>query len=106
MRGRETSLTACLARSINPNWGLIQVLASRPPESGFVELARRQQGPIEVAMFWSRATSRVTVVLWNWNSEACLEFDAEPDRANYAFTHPYAYAAQHGVTPREIWQVA
>jgi hypothetical protein len=57
-------------------------------------------------MFWSRATSRVTVVLWNWNSEVCLQFDAEPDRANYAFTHPYAYAAEHGVTPREIWQVA
>jgi hypothetical protein len=85
---------------------LIQVRASRPPETGLVELARRQQGPIEVAMFWSRATSRVTVVLWNWNSEVCLQFDAEPDRANYAFTHPYAYAAEHGVTPREIWQVA
>jgi hypothetical protein len=94
----------CLSRSIHSNWGLIQVLASRPPEADLVELARREQGPIEVALFWSRATSRVTVVLWNWDSGVCLEFEARPDQANYAYMHPYAYAAQHGVRPREIRQ--
>ena len=77
-----------------------------PPEAGLVELARRQQGPIEVALFWGPATSAVTVVLWNWNSEVCLQFDVEPDRANYAFVHPYAYAAEQGVTPWDIRQAA
>jgi hypothetical protein len=86
--------------------GLIHVLARRPPEDGLVELARRKQGPIEVTLFWSRATSRVTVVVWNWDSGVCIQFDAEPRQANYAFVHPYAYAAEHGVPMGAIRQAA
>jgi hypothetical protein len=79
---------------------------TRPRRVGPVELARREHGAIEVALFWDPATSRVTVVLWNWASGACLHMDVEPHQANYAFTHPYAYAAQHGISPQDIRHAA
>ena len=82
------------------------MLPTGPHKVSPVELARRQQGAIEVALFWDSATSRVTVVLWNWISGSCLLMNVEPDQANYAFTHPYGYAAQHGIPPQDIRQAA
>jgi hypothetical protein len=82
------------------------MLGTQPRRAGPVELARREQGAIEVALFWDSATSRVTVVLWNWISGACLHMNVEPHEANYAFTHPYGYAAQHGIPPQDIRQAA
>jgi hypothetical protein len=32
--------------------------------------------------------------------------NVEPDKANYAFTHPYGYAAQRGILPQDIRQAA
>ncbi len=43
-----------------------------------------------------------TVVVWNWNSGTCLQLNAEPAQARYAFTHPYAYAAVHGVAEHDL----
>jgi hypothetical protein len=82
------------------------MLPTRPHRVSPVELARREQGAIEVALFWNSATSRVTVVVWNWVSGDCLHMIVEPDQANYAFTHPYGYAAQHGILPQDIGQPA
>jgi hypothetical protein len=82
------------------------MLPTRPHGDSPVELARREQGAIEVALFWDPATSRVTVVLWNWIAGDCLHMNVEPDQANYAFTHPYGYAAQHGILPKGIRQAA
>jgi hypothetical protein len=65
--------------------------------AGLLELARRQQGPIEVTLYWDRDAARATVVVWNWASGGCLQLNTEPRRAKYAFTHPYAYAAALGV---------
>jgi hypothetical protein len=36
----------------------------------------------------------------------CLQLNVEPHQANYAFTHPYAYAAERGVPPEDIRQAA
>jgi hypothetical protein len=84
------------------------MLAAGPGKADVVELARREQGTIEVALFWHPATSTVAVVLWNWNSGVCLQLNVEPHQANYAFTHPYAYAyaAERGVPPEDIRQAA
>ena len=67
-----------------------------------VEVARREQGPVEVALFWNLDSSTATVVVWNWSSGTCLQMNAEPGRARYAFTHPYAYAAACGVPERDV----
>ncbi len=74
-------------------------------ESRLLELARREQGAIEVRLLWDRGTGAAVVVVWNWNSGACLQLETEADRAGYAFTHPYAYAAARGVPQGDILQV-
>ena len=71
-----------------------------------VEMARREQGAIEVTLFWDRGTGGAVVVVWNWGSGACLQVDVEPERAGYAFAHPYAYAAACGVPAGDILHAA
>jgi hypothetical protein len=72
--------------------------------SPLVELARRVQGAVEVSLSWDRRTGAAVVVVWNWNSGACLQVDVEAERAGYAFAHPYAVAAERGVPAGEILQ--
>jgi hypothetical protein len=74
--------------------------------SGILELARREQGPVEVTLFWDRGTGGAVVVVWNWTSGACLRLEVQADRAVYAFTHPYAWAGAHGIPQSDILEVA
>jgi hypothetical protein len=74
--------------------------------AGLLELARRQQGPVEVTLYWDRDAARATVVVWNWASGACLQLNTKPEQAKYAFTHPYAYAAAHGVPEQDLLRAA
>ncbi|SFU06960.1 hypothetical protein SAMN05660657_05341 [Geodermatophilus amargosae] len=67
-----------------------------------LEVARREQGPVEVALFWDPDLASATVVVWNWSSGACLRLQADPEEAKYAYTHPYAYAATRGVPARDV----
>jgi hypothetical protein len=71
-----------------------------------LEVARREQGSVEVSLFWNRGTATATVVVWNWASGTCLQLNAGPSRAKYAFTHPYAYAAACGVPERDVLRAA
>ena len=71
-----------------------------------LEVAQREQGPVEVALFWNRDTSMAIVVVWNWSSGTCLRMNADPGRAKYAFTHPYAYAATCGVPQHDVLRAA
>ncbi len=73
---------------------------------GLLEVARREQGPIEVALFWDRESSGATVVVWNRSTGACLQLLAEPRQAKYAYTHPYAYAAAQGVPEHDVRRAA
>jgi hypothetical protein len=57
------------------------------------ELAHRTSDGIEVTLFWSKATDRVTIAVLDSHSEESLEFDVDGSAALDAFTHPYAYAA-------------
>jgi hypothetical protein len=75
-------------------------------ESGLLEMAHRDQGPIEVALFLDRRTGGAVLVIWNWDSGVCLQFDVEAGLAGYAFTHPYAFAAAHGIPASVMGQAA
>ena len=57
------------------------------------ELAHRTSDGIEVTLFWSKATNRVTIAVLDSRSDEGLEFDVDGSAALDAFTHPYAYAA-------------
>ena len=57
------------------------------------ELAHRTNDGIEVTLFWSKATSRVTIAVLDSHSDEGLEFDVDGGAALDAFNHPYAYAA-------------
>jgi hypothetical protein len=70
------------------------------------ELARRVTGGVEVALFWDEHAGTTTVSVWNWNSGVLLQFDTAPDRARYAFYHPYSSAAAHGVSNEDIRRLA
>jgi hypothetical protein len=57
------------------------------------ELAHRTSDGIEVTLFWSKSSNRVTIVVLDWHSNDRLEFEVDGNAALDAFNHPYAYAA-------------
>lgn len=57
------------------------------------ELARRVNGGIEVALYWSPFDNSTTVEVWQATSEETLVFDVDPQRALEAFYHPFAQLA-------------
>jgi hypothetical protein len=56
------------------------------------ELARRSTDGIEVSLFWSQPSSRITIELIDNRIGERLEFEVANDKALDAFRHPYAYA--------------
>ena len=64
------------------------------------ELAHRTSDGIEVTLFWSKPSKRVTIAVLDTRSGEALEFEAEGSVALDAFNHPYAYAAAQGVLQR------
>jgi len=57
------------------------------------ELAHRTTDGIEVALFWTESSNRVTITVLDARSGEALEFEADGSVALDAFNHPYAYAA-------------
>jgi hypothetical protein len=57
------------------------------------ELAHRRSDGIDVTLFWSRASNRVTISVFHARSATALEFEVDGADALDAFNHPYAYAA-------------
>ena len=57
------------------------------------ELAHRTSDGIDVTLFWSKATNRVTIAVLDSHSDEGMEFDVDGSAALDAFEHPYAYAA-------------
>ena len=70
------------------------------------ELAHRSSDGIEVTLFWSKASNRVTISVFHARSATALEFEVDGADALDAFNHPYAYAATRGArhiaTPRGL----
>ena len=60
------------------------------------ELAQRQGDGIEVTMFWSAEEDELTLRLVDLRAGACFEIPVRRDRGNFAFNHPFAYAAEQG----------
>ena len=61
------------------------------------ELAHRTGDGIEVTLFWSKPSNRVTIAVLDTRSDEALEFDVDGGVALDAFNHPYAYAATERV---------
>ena len=57
------------------------------------ELAHRTSDGIEVTLFWSKSTDRITLEILDLRSGERLEFDVDRHAALDAFKHPYVYAA-------------
>jgi predicted lipase len=70
------------------------------------ELAHRTNDGIDVTLFWSKASNRVTISVLHTRSATALEFDVDGADALDAFNHPYAYAAtsgaRHIATPHRV----
>jgi hypothetical protein len=69
------------------------------------ELAHRASDGIEITLFWSKPSNRVTVAVLDTRLGEGLEFDVDGSAALDAFTHPYAYAAAErvrGVAPLSV----
>jgi hypothetical protein len=60
------------------------------------ELAHRTNDGIDVTLFWSKASNRVTISVVHARSATALEFEVDGADALDAFNHPYAYAATSG----------
>ncbi len=56
------------------------------------ELAHRSTDGIEVSLFWSKPSNRVTIELVDGRIDERLEFEVAHEKALDAFLHPYAYA--------------
>jgi hypothetical protein len=72
---------------------------SATPFSERRELAYRTSDGIDVRLFWSKPTDRVTIAVLDTRSGEVLEFEVEGSAALDAFNHPYAYAASRRVRP-------
>jgi hypothetical protein len=67
--------------------------ASDLTHSPLRELASRVAGGVETTLSWNKDTGALTVWVRDRASGGHLQFAAAPDKALYAFYHPYAYAA-------------
>jgi hypothetical protein len=56
------------------------------------ELAHRASDGIEVTLFWTKPSDRVTIAVLDTRSGEILEFDVAGSTALDAFNHPYAHA--------------
>ena len=58
------------------------------------ELAHRSTDGIEVSLFWSKPSDRVTIELVDCRLDQRLDFEVARHTALDAFYHPYAYATR------------
>ncbi|HTP22868.1 MAG TPA: hypothetical protein VMJ65_24895 [Solirubrobacteraceae bacterium] len=61
------------------------------------ELAQRTSDGIEVTLFWSKSTNKITLEVLDSRSAERLEFDVDSRAALDAFNHPYVYAIKSHV---------
>jgi hypothetical protein len=57
------------------------------------ELARRESGGTEVALFWNQSNGELTVCVGNDDEATYFELNPRPEQALDCYYHPYSYAA-------------
>ena len=62
------------------------------------ELTSRESDHLEVSLLWSKSTNQVKVTVADLNSDEEFEFDVPGADALDAFDHPFAFAANRGLT--------
>ena len=62
-----------------------------------LELARRSSSGIEVGLYWSKTTNRVSIDVFDQRLDEGFAFEVDGADALEAFNHPYAYAAARGI---------
>ena len=60
-------------------------------------LAQRTGAGLEVTLYWSAQDDLVTVRVVDVFADECFEMSVDPDRAMFAYNHPFAYAAEQGL---------
>ena len=63
---------------------------SRLPH-GRHELAHRENGGIEVALYWNVRDNSTTIEVWHGEAGVELAFPVDPEHALDAFYHPFAH---------------
>ena len=62
------------------------------------ELDHRQNGGVDVTLFWDEEHERLLVCVCDTRSGDYFVLPVEYDKAMDAFRHPYGYAARDGIT--------
>jgi hypothetical protein len=62
------------------------------------ELAVRSSSGVEVGLYWSKTTNRVSIEVFDHRLDEGFVFEIDGADALDAFNHPYAYAAARGIT--------
>ena len=68
------------------------------------ELAHRTSDGIEVTLFWSDSTNKITLEVLDSRSGERLGFDVDRHAALDAFNHPYMYAGGLRLTSRQRYR--
>lgn len=55
------------------------------------DLLHRNSGGVDVTLLWNHDTGSVTLELIDRCQNCVTELSVRPDRASYAFHHPFAY---------------
>jgi hypothetical protein len=64
------------------------------------DLLTRSSGGVDVALMWNRASGALTLVLADRRHDSLTELPVPPERATYAFNHPYAYRFEQAAGAR------
>jgi hypothetical protein len=64
------------------------------------ELAQRTAAGIEVTLFWTPVDDSLLVRVVDLFADDCFEMPVARERASFAYRHPFAYAAECGLDPR------
>jgi hypothetical protein len=65
---------------------------STTPDSAIRELDHRVNDGIDVKLLWNSRTNGVSITVLDERTGDYFELDVDPEDAQLAFDHPYAYA--------------
>jgi hypothetical protein len=76
------------------------------PTGTTIDLMHRSSADLDVTLLWNRDTGALTLELVDNCSDVIIEFEVPPERASYAFHHPYAFGFERINQARKAQQSA